>query len=67
MLWDNAIGNKLGGDLGKIKIGPREKWESLKKKFFFRETHFYSVSCGDNLLPLHCIFLAFNGNGICNG
>ena len=29
--------------------------------------HHTDTSCGDNLLPLHHIFLSYNGNSMCNG
>ena len=40
--------------------------------FFFKGDsftfcHHTNASCSDNLLPLHSIFLPFNGNSMCNG
>ena len=61
----------LNGTQGEVGV-------SLKKKnffFFFRETHFHSVTTqmqavvtlSDNLLPLHRVSPSLNGNSMCNG
>ena len=53
-------------------MGPREKWESPEKIFFFRETQFHSVTTKTQAVVTiyhHCIIflLPFNGKSMCTG
>ena len=58
----------LNGTQGEVGV-------SLKIFFFFRETHFHSVTTqmqavvtlSDNLLPLIVFLFPLNGNSMCNG
>ena len=60
----------LNGTQGEVGVSLKKK----KKNFFFRETHFHSVTTqmqavvtlSDNLLLLHRVSPPLNGNSMCN-
>ena len=74
-------GIKLGGNLGEIvALGPKAhpKWDPgrsgslAKKKYFFRETHFNSVTLQTQaVVTIYRQYIMFllplNGNSMCNG